>query len=151
MSGPEGESDPMINPYDSIARVPAPPILFDIPDDEFRGINQSLESSVVARGEILYMPDKTGEALFLVKQGSVHLLWVTPEGRLLIVGTVRPMICFGHMPHLGWFMNDLYAAAAEESLVCVMGRADVERLILSKPQIGLRMMSIRNLKDQIQP
>ena len=33
----------------------------------------------------------------------------------------------------------LFAGAAEDSLVCVIGRADVERLILSKPQVALRM------------
>ncbi len=37
-------------------------------------------------------------------------------------------------------MYDLFAEAAEECTVCVMRRADVERLILSKPKVALRML-----------
>ncbi len=133
----------MSDPYESIARISTAPILCNlVEDDEVQGIegrDRSIGSSFVARGETLYLPDKTGQALFLVKKGSVHLLRVMPEGRVLNVGTVGPMSCFGHMPDLGWYMNDLYAAAAEDCLVYVMDRAEAERLILSKPQIALRM------------
>jgi CRP-like cAMP-binding protein len=50
------------------------------------------------------------------------------------------MTFFGEMAIVGQNMQDLFAEAAEECLVCVMGRPDVERLILSKPQVALRML-----------
>ena len=78
--------------------------------------------------------------LFLIKTGSVHLYRVSSEGRKFIVQTIGPMTFFGEMAIVGHNMYDLFAEAAEDCLLCVMGRADIERLLLSKPQIGLRMI-----------
>ncbi len=44
------------------------------------------------------------------------------------------------MAAIGQNMHDLFAEAAEDCLICVLGQADVERLILSKPQVALRML-----------
>lgn len=44
------------------------------------------------------------------------------------------------MPLLGTSLRHAYAEASEESLICVMSRPDVERLIREQPQVALRMI-----------
>lgn len=44
------------------------------------------------------------------------------------------------MAILGQNMQDLFAEAAEDCTICVMSRADVEKLILWKPQVAIRML-----------
>jgi CRP-like cAMP-binding protein len=41
---------------------------------------------------------------------------------------------------MGQGMYDTFAEAVEDSLICTMSRRDVERLLLSKPKVALRML-----------
>jgi CRP-like cAMP-binding protein len=53
------------------------------------------------------------------------------------------------MALLGQQMHNAFAEALEDCLILVMSRADLERLILSKPVVGVRMLEItgRRLND----
>jgi CRP/FNR family cyclic AMP-dependent transcriptional regulator len=53
------------------------------------------------------------------------------------------------MALLGQQMHNAFAEAMEDSVILVMSRADLERLILNKPILGLRMLEItgRRLSD----
>lgn len=115
-------------------------IFRDLSPDDMKMIVESTVMTTAKKGKMIYMPGETGEVLFLLKKGSVHLYRLSSEGRKLIVQTVGPMTFFGEMAVVGQNMQDLFAEAAEECLVCVMGRPDVERLILSKPHVALRML-----------
>jgi CRP/FNR family transcriptional regulator, cyclic AMP receptor protein len=115
-------------------------IFRDLSPDDMKMIVESTVMTTAKKGKIIYTPGETGEVLFLLKKGSVHLYRLSAEGRKLIVQTVGTMTFFGEMAIVGQNMNDLFAEAAEECLLCVMGRPDIERLILSKPQVALRML-----------
>lgn len=123
-----------------IAYLSAMRIFRDLSPEEMKMVDKSTVMTTAAKGKIVYMPGETGEVVFLLKKGAVHLYRVSSEGRKFIVQTIGPMTFFGEMATLGHNMHDLFAEAAEECLLCVMGRADIERMILWKPQIGLRMI-----------
>ena len=44
------------------------------------------------------------------------------------------------MSCVGQGMYETFAEATEDSLICTMSRGDVERLLLSKPTIALRIL-----------
>jgi CRP-like cAMP-binding protein len=92
------------------------------------------------QGKLFYIPGDTGEVLFLLKKGRVQLYRLSPEGTKLIVATLGPGAIFGEMSLVGQGMHNTFAEATEECLLCVMSRADVERLILSKPKVALRFI-----------
>lgn len=115
-------------------------IFRDLAPAEIKMVEQSTVMTTARKGRLIYQPGETGEVLFLLKKGTVHLYRLSIEGRKFIVETIGPMTFFGQMPSVGQQMQDLFAEAAEECLVCALGRADVERLILSKPQVALRML-----------
>lgn len=123
-----------------VAYLSAIKIFRDLSPEEMKMVESSTVMTTSPKGKIIYMPEETGEVLFLLKKGSVHLYRLSSEGRKLIVQTVGPMTFFGEMTIVGQNMYDLFAEAAEDCTVCVMGRADVERLILKKPQVALRML-----------
>lgn len=123
-----------------IAYLSAMRIFRDLSPEEMKMIEASTVMTTAPKGKIVYMPGETGEVLFLLKKGSVHLYRLSSEGRKLIVQTVGPMTFFGEMGVVGQKMHDLFAEAAEECTVCVMSRADVERLLTTKPKVALRML-----------
>jgi CRP/FNR family transcriptional regulator, cyclic AMP receptor protein len=125
---------------DKIAYLSAMHIFRDFTPDEVKTIDNYTVMTTAPKGRIIYSPGETGEVLFLLKKGSVHLYRISSEGRKFLVQTVEPRTFFGEMSLLGQSMADLFAEVAEDCILCVMSRADLERVILEKPQVALRML-----------
>ncbi|RME42030.1 MAG: Crp/Fnr family transcriptional regulator [Chloroflexi bacterium] len=92
------------------------------------------------KGRVFYTPDETGEVLFLLKKGRVQLYRISPEGKKLVIATLGPGSIFGEMSMVGQGMHNTFAEAVDECTLCVMSRADLERVLVSKPQVGLRIV-----------
>lgn len=103
----------------------------------------------VPKGRVFYQPEDVSEVLFLIKEGRVQLYRISPEGKKLVIATLGPGTIFGEMALLGQQMHSAFAEALDDCLIVVMSRADLERLILNKPSVGLRMLEItgRRLSD----
>lgn len=91
-------------------------------------------------GRIFYMPDETGEVLFLLKRGRVQLYRLSTQGKKLVVATLGPGAIFGEMSLVGQGMHNTFAEAVNECTLCVMSRSDVERLMREKPQVAFRFV-----------
>ncbi len=100
-------------------------------------------------GHIIYTPGETKEVLFLLKKGAVQIYQMSSEGRKLIITTVSSMSFFGEMGCIGQGMYNTFAETIKESVICTMSRSDVERLLLSKPKIALRILEVmgRRMKE----
>ena len=93
------------------------------------------------RGRVFYAPDEPGEVVFILKRGRVDLYRVAPDGRKLVVATLGAHTIFGEMGLLGQAMYGCFAEAAEESLICVLSRSDLQGLIRRNPEVGLRLLA----------
>jgi CRP/FNR family transcriptional regulator, cyclic AMP receptor protein len=95
----------------------------------------------LSAGEVFYTPQQPDGKLFILTKGRVRLykLEGSREFTLEVVdaGTVFREVAF--TPHA---FRESYAEAMEPSVVFAMERADVERLILQKPQVGIRIISL---------
>ena len=128
----------------------------DLSPQELADMDRQTTMSTCKAGKILYMPDDTGEVLFLLKKGCVELYRISPEGKKLVLAVLGP----GEAPPAprgrGEARCHLSARGCKTpspklwpppaprgrgvSVLCVMSRADVERLILAKPQVALRFV-----------
>jgi len=93
------------------------------------------------RGRVFYTPDELGEVVFILKRGRVDLYRLSPDGRKLVVAVLGPHTIFGEMGLLGQAMYGCYAEAAEDSLICVLSRADLQALVRRNPEVGLRLLT----------
>ncbi len=114
----------------------------DLTPREMEELNRITTMSTVAKGRVFYRPEELGEVLFILKEGRVQLYRISPEGKKLVITTLGPHTLFGEMALLGTKMHNTFAEAVEDCLICVMSRTDLERLILSKPQVALRILEI---------
>ena len=80
----------------------------------------------------------SGEVLFLLKKGQVQIYRLAPNGKKLVVTTLGPGAIFGEMSLVGQGMHNTFAEAVDECVLCVMSRADVERLMREKPDVAYR-------------
>jgi len=115
-------------------------IFQDLSQKEVEQIDQAVTMSTCRPGRIFYSPEEAGEVLFLLKQGTVQLYRLSPEGKKLVVATLGKGAMFGEMALIGQGMHNLFAESISDCVLCVMSRIDVERLIREKPQVALRFM-----------
>jgi CRP-like cAMP-binding protein len=92
-------------------------------------------------GEVFYTPKQPDGKLFILKQGRVRI-YKMESSREFTLEVVDAGTVFGEVAFTPHALRDAYAEAMEPSILLAMERADVERLILQKPQVGLRMISL---------
>ena len=117
-------------------------IFRDLPPEQITLLEHATVMRAIPRGHIIYSQEDRAEALFLVKRGRVTLYRLTPSGKRLDLATIGPQAFFGEMPLLGESLRHTFAEAGEDALLCVMSRADVERLIREQPPVALRMIEV---------
>ena len=121
----------------------------DLSPREMEELNRVTTMSTVPKGRVFYRPEEPGEVLFILKDGRVQLYRISPEGKKLVISTLGPHTLFGEMALLGAKMHNTFAEALDDCLICVMSRADLERLIVNKPQVAVRILEVtgKRLRD----
>ena len=117
-------------------------IFQDLSEAEIEEIDRATTLTRSRKGKILYMPEDTSEVLFLLKQGQIQLYRISPDGKKLVIATLGPGAVFGEMALIGQGMHNTFAEATEDSVICVMSREDVERLLVTKPKVALRIFEV---------
>jgi CRP-like cAMP-binding protein len=94
------------------------------------------------KGELFYGPEDQTEKLFLLQKGKVRIFRTTPDGRAFTLAVVESGTVFGEMALTGQQLEGAYAQAMEASDAAYMLHQDLERLVLEKPEVGLRIMQV---------
>ena len=127
----------------------------DLTPNELAAMDRQLTMSTCEAGRIFYMPEESGEVLFLLKKGRVQLYRIAPNGKKIVVVTLGAGSIFGEMSLVGQGMHNTFAEALDECLLCVMSRSDVERLIREKPDVAFRFVEamgdrLKNLEERLE-
>jgi CRP/FNR family transcriptional regulator, cyclic AMP receptor protein len=115
--------------------------------EEIETIKWENLNTTVERGEVFYTPMDLCETLFVLQRGRIRIYRATPEGREFTVAVLESGTVFGEMVLTGQRLRNSFAQAMEESEVSAMCRADVERLILDKPEVALQLVHL--LSDRL--
>lgn len=117
-------------------------IFQDLTPEEIQEIDRATTMTTCRRGKILYMPEDTSEVLFLLKEGRIQLYRISPDGKKLVIATLGPGAVFGEMAFIGQGMHNSFAEASDDCVLYVMSRNDVERMLLTKPKVALRIFEV---------
>jgi len=115
-------------------------IFRDLTQEDMGWVDRVTTMTTCEKGRVFYGPDESSEVLFLLKKGRVQLYRISPDGKKLVIATLGPGSIFGEMSMVGQGMYNTFAEAVDECTLCVMSRADLERVLISKPQVGLRIV-----------
>ncbi len=123
-------------------------IFADLLPHEISEIDHASATTRVSKGSVIYAPDESREMLFLIKEGRVQLYRISLEGRKLVLAMLGPDTFFGEMPLFGQAMGESVAQAVDDVSLCTLGRAEVERILVTYPRIGLRLIQVLNERLQ---
>lgn len=118
-------------------------------DEDMSELDRMTTMTTCKPGRVFYTPGESGEVLFILKRGSVQLYRIAPDGKRLVIGTLREGAVFGEMGLIGQGMYDTFAEALKDCTLCVMSRSDVEMLIANKPAFAIALLETigRRLTD----
>jgi len=117
-------------------------ILEPLSREEIKELSRRVPDTHFQRGQILYTPYEKNEVLFMLKKGRVRIYRVSTDGREFTLAVMGAGKVFGEMSLTAQRLENAYAEAMEPVTVCKMRRLDFERLVMDKPQVGLKVMSV---------
>src|ERR687893_836991 len=132
----------MLSPEEKLRLLSMVDILEPLSPEEIRQLSRRIPDTYFQRGQLLYTPKERSEALFMLKKGRVRIYRVGPDGREFTLTVVGAGTVFGEMSLTAQRLENAYAEAMEPAVICKMRRQDLERLVLEKPQVGLKVMSV---------
>jgi CRP/FNR family transcriptional regulator, cyclic AMP receptor protein len=120
-------------------------IFESLPKEELRDIlrhliQQNAQIHLLA-GELFYTPQEPDGKLFILTKGRVRIYRMVGS-REFTLEVLEAGTLFGEVSFTAHRLRDAFAEATEPSVLLAMERAEVERLIQQKPQIGIRMISL---------
>jgi CRP/FNR family cyclic AMP-dependent transcriptional regulator len=109
--------------------------------EEIEGLNSQLSDVHLEPGDIFYTPQDRSERLFLLWKGRVRI-YKTIHMREFTLAVVEAGTVFGEMALTAQQLQGAHAQAIETSEISIMHRADLERLMLKKPDVGIRLVNL---------
>jgi CRP/FNR family transcriptional regulator, cyclic AMP receptor protein len=118
----------------------APDLFEGLNEEELREVERTTRTRAFQKGEVIYTPGETGEALFLLREGAVQIYRMSPEGRKLVIAHLLPQSFFGELSCIGQGMYDNFAEVTEDSVILTMNCAVLNQLLVRKPQIARHIL-----------
>lgn len=110
--------------------------------EEIEDIGRGCSTVRLRADEILFDPADLNETLFVLKYGRIRVYRRSPEGREFTLSVADGGTVLGEMALTSQGTREVYARCMEDSEVMVLRCADVERLILRRPQVGLNLIRL---------
>ncbi|MGE3797240.1 MAG: Crp/Fnr family transcriptional regulator [Thermomicrobiales bacterium] len=116
-------------------------VLAALNEEERHWLATSTSMVTCERGRVFYSPLERSEVVFILKKGRVNLYRLTEDGRKLVIASLDAHTIFGEMNLIGQGMYGCFAEAAEDCVICVLSRSDMQTLIRKNPEVGLRLLA----------
>lgn len=117
-------------------------LLEELPMEDLQMIDAMAPMSRVEKGTVIISPDTESTNLYFLKQGRVRLFKVNEDGKQLTIGLLGKGNIFGETETFSTGSGSAYVEAMDDALVCVLGKKDFEGLLMKRPQVALKMVSI---------
>ena len=115
-------------------------ILGPLSDEEMEDLAKSTPDTFLEQDDIIYTPREGTERLFILKKGRIQLYEIGNGGDEITLSVIEEGNVFGEMSLTAQSPQGLYVRALSPSMVVSLRRADVEHLIMNKPEVGLRLI-----------
>jgi CRP/FNR family transcriptional regulator len=117
-------------------------VLEPLSEEELRTLARLCADISVPDGEEFYSPDQHDGGLFFVLEGGVRVYLATPSGKEVTLTLLGGGTALWARRLELVDEGAVHARAVRPTALAFLGRGDLERLVLSKPEVGLRMMDL---------
>ncbi len=122
-------------------------ILDPLSDEQMEDLARRTPDTFLEQDDVLCTPKEGMERLFILKKGRVQLYEVNHEGDEITLSVVEDGKVFGEMALTAQSLTGIYVRALTPATVVSLRREDLEDLIMTKPEVGLRL--VRDLAQRL--
>jgi CRP/FNR family cyclic AMP-dependent transcriptional regulator len=108
--------------------------------EELEELARHTPDTFLETGDILYTPQGGEERLFILKKGRVQVYEIDQGGQEMTLSVIEDGTIFGEMILTGQSLQGVYVRSLAPSTVVSIKRAELEELIIRKPEVGLRLV-----------
>ncbi|WP_234405531.1 cyclic nucleotide-binding domain-containing protein [Paenibacillus sp. IHBB 10380] len=114
------------------------PIFASLSDEDLAKVSAMIKHRKYSKGQALVLEEQPSDTLYIIRQGHVKLLKITPQGKEQILRVLTTGDFFGE---LNIFNSDelsnFSAYALKKTDICMLTKGDMEQLIQQNPDISV--------------
>jgi len=120
-----------------LARVP---LFADLSEQDVRQLAQVAGPRSYEAGQVVFREGDSGDTCFVIRSGSARVTRRHSDGRVITLTELRPASIFGELAMFGGETRSATVEALEPMRALGILAADLRRLIMRHPEIGLKML-----------
>ena len=123
--------------------------LFDcLTPESVKEFDKMLKMKNFTKNSVIYFADDPSDSLFILKEGSVKLIRISPEGKEIITKVLQPGEIFGELALANESLREDTAIATDDTVICTVTVEQFEQALIRNPKLNLKMTKLIGLRLQ---
>lgn len=117
------------------------PIFNHLEDSQMAEIKRATKSATYKKGENIYRAGVESDSLYIVSKGKIKIYRLSESGKEQLLRILEPGDFTGELALFSESLHESYAEAMEETDVCIITRAELQKFLVKYPAISLKLLS----------
>ena len=114
--------------------------------DDMMFLERNSKMKNFGKGESIYLGERDHDKIFFLKKGKVKLLKLDMTGKEMVYAILKENEIFGSLSQLKENIDNEYAEALSETLVCYIGKDQFFKFVETNPSIMIKLNKILGMK-----
>jgi len=117
------------------------PLFAALDDDAASALMESMTTSHLERGEILFSEGDQGDRLYVITEGKIKLGLTSVDGRENLLAILGPGEMFGELSLFDPGPRTATATAVAQTQLIALGHADLHTFLLDRPAVAANLLA----------
>lgn len=117
------------------------PIFNHLEKDQMDEVNKMIRTVTYKKGETIYRAGDTINSLYIIRQGRAKISRLSESGKEQLLRILHPGDFTGELALFTESISEAYAETLENTVVCMVKRADLRALLCRYPAIALKLLA----------
>lgn len=114
-----------------------------LPREALMEVEKMAPMNLARKGATIMEPGANPGLLYLLKEGRVRIYKTNAEGKQFTMALLGPGNIFGEVGNtFSTGTHNAYAEALEDTVLCLLRKPDIDRLMQQHPQLALRVVEV---------
>lgn len=98
------------------------------------------------KGDIIFRESDPADKIIIVRFGRIKLNHYSMDGKEYVTDILVESDIYGEQNIFGGGKYDVNAVALEPTGVCIISQADIQKMIMNRPEIGVKLLNVIGVK-----
>lgn len=98
------------------------------------------------KGDTIFRESDPADKIIIVRYGKIKLNHYSVDGKEYVTDILVESDIYGEQNIFGGGKYDVNAVALEPTGVCIISQADIQKMIMSRPEVGVKLLNVVGVK-----